>query len=344
VPLTRRAFAPAVVVVAVAAFATVGVKNTVTSVASAASPQNGQIAWKSFVAGGTTTWSIYAANPDGSNLHRLTHPPAGVHDDLPDWSPDGSNIIFERIFQPESNSPTVTDEIMRVDSNGRGLRQIATCTGRCLSNDDPQYSPDGRQIVFSRAMQIRGGTAVDLGIWVMDSDGTNLQQLSELSKDPLSEDHEPSWSPDGKNIVFMRLNDTARPRNKQALFIVSRNGGTPRRITPWTLNAGGPNWSPDGTRILFQSYRDCSCSQTSQVYTIQPNASRLQRLTDSGENIEPNWSPDGKKIIYAHRPSHLSTRLADLWSMNANGSNPRPLIKTNRWESEPDWGTALPSP
>ena len=160
--------------------------------------------------------------------------------------------------------PTVADEIMRVNADGSGLRQIGTCTGDCVANDDPQYSPDGHQIVFMRAVHVKAPRRWPLGIWLMDSDGATPIRSAALDLLPSSEDHEPAWSPDGMNIVFTRLNDSAVPTNQQALFIVASTGGTPRRITPWTLNAGGANWSPDGSRILFQSYRDCSCSETSR--------------------------------------------------------------------------------
>jgi Tol biopolymer transport system component len=311
---------------------------------SASVAVNGQIAWKSFPRVAHNTWSIYAANPNGSNPRRLTNPGAGVEDDLPDWSPDGTNIVFERIFQSGTNAPpTVADEIMRVNTDGSGLRQIGTCRGRCLVNDDPQYSPDGRQIVYTRLMHVRSGALV-LGVWVMNADGSNPHQITQLSASARSEDHEPAWSPNGKNVVFMRLNDTAAPANHQALFVVASNGGTPRRITSWRLNAGGPNWSPNGSKILFQSYRDCSCSQTSQVYTIAPGGSGVKRLTSAGRNIEPNWSPDGKKIVYAHQLGGIgANQLPALWSMSANGKNKRPLIQSNRWDSEPDWGTAPPT-
>jgi Tol biopolymer transport system component len=309
---------------------------------SAAGARNGQIAWKSF-ARVDGTWSIYAANPDGSNRRRLTHPGPGIEDDLPDWSPDGSNILFERIFQPGGNVlPTVADEIMRVNADGHGLRQIGTCTGACVVNDDPQYSPDGRRIVYTRLMRVSPGRTLVLGVWVMSSDGRNPQQITQLSSPAGSEDHEPAWSPDGSHIVFMRLNDTAAPRNEQALFVVESNGGTPRRITPWKLDAGGANWSPDGSRILFQSYRDCSCSEPSQAYTIDPHGSHLRPLTSAGMNIEPNWSPDGTKIIYAHEPGLGQSHFPDLWSMDVSGKNKKPVVRTTLWESEPDWGTARP--
>jgi Tol biopolymer transport system component len=297
--------------------------------------RNGQIAWKSF-ARVEGTWWIDAANPDGSHRRRLTHPGAGVHDDLPDWSPDGSNILFERIFQPASDLPTVADEIMRVNADGSGLRQIGACSGDCVVNDDPQYSPVGRRIVYSRLMRLKPKGSLVLGVWVMDSNGSNPRQITQLSSPSSSEDHEPAWSPDGKNIVFTRPNDAAEPTNQQAVFVVASSGGKPRRITSWKLNACGPNWSP-----LIQSYRDCPCSELSQVYTVAPDGSGLTRLTDAGRNIEPNWSPNGKKIIYAHQHA-TGPGQPDLWSMDASGKNKNPLVQTKLWESEPDSGTAPP--
>ena len=312
--------------------------------ATPTSGRRGQIAWKVFPRGVVaSTSAIYAANPDGSHRRRLTHPGAGVADDLPDWSPDGSYILFERIFQPTSNEPTVADEVMRVNADGAGLRQIGSCSGACIGNDDPQYSPDEHQIVYTRAMRVKGTKLLALGVWLMDSNGSHPHQISRAIPGE-SEDHEPAWSPDGKEIVFTRLNDSAGPMGKQALFVIARTGGKPRRITSWNLYAGGANWSPDGSRILFQTYRDCPCSQPSQVDMVNVDGSALKRLTSVGRNIEPNWSPDGKKIIYAHQPSVGSSQLPDLWVMDETGRNKRALIRTSLWQSEPAWGTAAPIP
>ena len=308
----------------------------------AAVPRNGQIAWKAFPrAGDTSTSSIYAANPDGSHRRRLTHAGAGVADDLPDWSPDGSHVVFERLFQPLSNQPTIADEVMRVDASGGGLRQIGACTGTCVANDDPQYSSDGHRIVYTHVLRVKGSSSLAAGVWVMDSDGGNPHEVSPAIAGQ-SEDHEPAWSPDGKQIVFTRLNDSAVPTNQQALFVVAGTGGSARRITPWALNAGGANWSPDGSRLLFQSYRDCPCSQPSQAYIVASDGSGMTQLTNVGRNIEPNWSPDGKKVVYAHAPGVGADHLPDLWVMNSDGTHKKPLVRTQLWESEPDWGSAAP--
>jgi Tol biopolymer transport system component len=340
--LTLRSFVAAVVLATLAGLNVGASQGAATSSSSTSVPRNGQIAWKVFPRPGDfTTASIYGGNPDGSRPRRLTHAAAGVVDDLPDWSPDGLHIMFERIFQPDSNQPTVADQVMRVDADGSNLHRIGSCTGACVGNDDPQYSPDGHQIVFTRAMHVRGTKLVELGVWVMSADGSHAREISK-SVAGVSEDHEPGWSPDGKHIVFARLNDSATPMNKQALFIVRSTGGKARRITSWSLDAGGANWSPDDSTIIFESYRDCSCTETSQIYTVAPDGSRLKRLTSIGRNIEPAWSPDGKRIIYAHQPRAGSSRLPDLWIMTSTGGNREPVVQTKLWESEADWGTAPP--
>ena len=306
---------------------------------SKSTTSNGRIAWKGFVhPGDLGTSAIYAANPDGSDRVQLTHPPDGIEDDLPDWSPDGSRLVFQRLYQPDApDLPTIPDEVMRINTDGGGLTQVGTCTGDCVSNDEPQYSPDGNQIVFTRLMHV--GADLALGVWVMGSNGSNPHQITQL---PGTEDHEPAWSPDGTSIVFTRIDDTADPV-REALFIVASSGGDPRQLTPWAIDAGGANWSPDGTKILFESYRDCPCSVTSQAYTITPDGTNLTQLTKAGRNIEPTWSPDGKKIIYGHQPGVGPDHFADLWEMDANGKNQQPVIQTKLWESEPDWGTAPPT-
>lgn len=330
----------AAVLVVAAAIILLSIGGVAATGSSASSPRNGQIAWKSFPHNGSHTWSIYAANPDGSNIRELTHPKAGVEDDLPDWSPDGSNVLFMRILQPQAALPTVPDEIMRVNRDGSGLRPIGTCTAPCIGNDDPQYSRDGRRIVFTKPLLFKPKKTPTVGVWVMDANGGNARQITQLANSTSSEDHEPSWSPDGKSIVFTRINDTAAPINAQALFVVGSTGGTARRITPWRLDAGGANWSPKRSAILFQSYRDCSCSGTSQVYVIAPDGTEMKRLSNAGWNIEPNWSPDGSKVVYAHEPGTGTDGLPDLWTMDVSGKHKAPVVQTGRWDSEPDWGTA----
>ena len=148
----------------------------------ASAARSGQIAWKGFTrAGDESTSAIYAANPDGSQLRRLTHPVARMLDDLPDWSPDGSHVLFMRIFRSDIDPPTVPDQVMRVDADGSGLRQIGTCSGACIGNDDPQYSPNGRQIVYTRAIRVPPAGAIELGVWLMDADGGRSRQLTRRS-------------------------------------------------------------------------------------------------------------------------------------------------------------------
>jgi len=299
---------------------------------------NGRVAWKGFLSADFTTSAIFSAKPDGGDVQQLTFPDPGVGDDLPDWSPDGSTIVFDRNF------PNI-GQIYRVNADGTGVIQIGDCTGECLGNDGPTYSPDGEKIAFVKFIgPVRpDGTATDVGVWIMNADGTDPVQITQQQVPTISEDHQPTWSPNGMQLVFTRINLTAKPAGQQALFIISRDGSDPHRITPWWLNGGGADWSPNGRSIVFQSFRDCCPNHVSQIYSVRPDGSKLKKLTtgdkNGGRNIEPDWSPDGKKIVFAHQPGTGANGFADIYEMRANGSGIVPLIRTDLWESEPDWGT-----
>jgi TolB protein len=295
----------------------------------------GRIAWQGFLDQNQTTAAIFSANAEGTNVRQLTHPNHGVQDSFPDWSPDGSKIIFDR------ESPS-SDAIFIMNADGTGLIEVGsdTCTGACLGNSDPSWSPDGSKILFEQAEGpiLPSDIATQVGLWVMNADGTHPVQLTQLQTPTSSEDSQPAWSPDGKRIVFTRINTTAEHFNEQALFIISRDGTGLKQMTSWELAAGGAQWSPDGKRILFQSFGSFPDGSTPQLYTIFPDGTHLVQLTTNERNSWPAWSPDGTKIIFVHRATTGQDLNAHLYEMNADGGGLIQITWNDLWQLQPAWG------
>jgi Tol biopolymer transport system component len=113
----------------------------------------------------------------------------------------------------------------------------------------------------------------------------------------------PSWSPDGRRLVFVRSAMGAGGNIIANLYTVNANGGTPRQLTQVGQNqaVAYPCWSPDGNSIAFQvvtsknqtlNITDIAVmNMTSDIYTIQADGSNLQRLTSDGRSAEPAWGP-----------------------------------------------------
>jgi TolB protein len=130
------------------------------------SPSGTRIAFQREVdaADGTTLRAaLFVANADGRNVHRIT-PWALRAGDHPDWSPDGTRILFtsnvEGLESVSSNKYTVRPD-------GTGLRQLTRATGGSTQWMSSSYSPDGKWITLARRR--RSGNAA---IYVMRADGT----------------------------------------------------------------------------------------------------------------------------------------------------------------------------
>jgi TolB protein len=136
---------------------------------------NAQIAW---VSGRTGEPQIYTMDQDGSNIQRLTD---GGYAISPSWSPNGQFLTFSWNRKYGPGDPGGQD-IYVMDISTRPLKWLQI-THESGSNDFPSWAPDGRHIVFERAI---GG---HYQIWSMLADGTEQHQLTETGNNFM-----PNWS------------------------------------------------------------------------------------------------------------------------------------------------------
>ncbi len=189
---------------------------------------------------------------------------------------------------------TGTYQIYTMDADGSNQTQIT------FSEDSPAYpiwSPNGKQIVFTRFMgqwseKKRDFVRVVMNeeVFVMDADGTNQRNLTNHPE----YDSFPDWSPDGEQIVFV----SSRSRIGTNIFVMSADGENVKQITKLKW-ATAPRWSPDGKRIAFET-DDFEIER--QVYVVDADDGRKPwRVSSPKANtamILGGWSPDGKQILY----------------------------------------------
>ena len=187
---------------------------------------------------------IFVLRPGESSPSRLTgsYPP-GKHFE-PSVSPDGKWIVFEATTGSDDRSTRST--IWKIASDGSQLTQLTNDT----DDRQPIFSPDGSQIVFQR----REGESDRWNLCVMDlvtndSRGERAGRIKQITDS--GTDTDASWSSDGEHIVYSRSPGEDAPAQ---IYAVSRNGGTPSRVTHSQNEDGAPVWSPDGKWIVFESH------------------------------------------------------------------------------------------
>ncbi|HEU4565034.1 MAG TPA: hypothetical protein VFS05_10315 [Gemmatimonadaceae bacterium] len=197
-------------------------------------------------------FDIYTVNRDGSDLRRLTH--YDVYTAEAVLSPDGKRIVFTSLKDGDLDIYT-----MNVD--GSDVRRLTTTPGY---DGGAWWSPDGTKIVYranhptdsAELRQYRELLAQGLvrpskvELFVMNADGSDQRQITRLG----GANFGPSWTPDGKRIIFASNYRNPRSRNFD-LYLVNLDGSGLEQVTTNPDFDGFPMFSPDGRKLIWASNR-----------------------------------------------------------------------------------------
>ncbi len=240
----------------------------------------------------------------------------------------------------------------------KGVLTIFFCLSLLFASS--QKPLPGGKIAF------KGYIGDKLSVFVINSDGTDVQQVIHDSIDIKSFDispdgkelaasidgdvfiiniaggsmkrltynrttYLPRWSPNGKYIAF-----SDRFGEYIELCVIDTGGLEYRRLTPFHTDelSISSTWGPDSKEIAFQG-------KGYDIFIVNlDHPSEIRQITNTGSNTKgrkglrmlhklPSWSPDGKKIAY-HAGLPMGESKSGIYMMNADGTNPTLIIKSSR--------------
>jgi TolB protein len=250
----------------------------------------------------------------------------------PNWRQIGTDALVQGELQETNGEVKIEFRVLDVSRSClRMLRKRYTSTraegGRIGSAiaDDVVGAFTGQPGVSDTEIAFISNRSGAKEVYVMNADGSRLRSATSNR----SINSFPSWSPNGREIVYTSY----RHRNRPHLFMLTRGGSSPGRILR-KVDSGAPLYrgvfSPSGDRLALV----ISLDGAAEIATARPDGSNLRRLTQNRViDISPTWSPDGKRIAF------VSDRAGSpqVYVMDRDGGDVRRLTFNGSYNTAPAW-------
>lgn len=239
-----------------------------------------------------------------------------------------------------------------------GADQVRLSKGDGLEIE-PAWSPDRKQIVFSRVLSQDNPTT---NLCVMKADGSERAVI--LPEEPQTLHIAAAWSPDGKHIAYsaVKISDAFSstiyvmdpdgknrkklvdgvvpvwsPDSKHLLFSSTPNSGVPdlksvdmdgSNVKTFAVKGLGPAYSPDGKRIAFTGESD----SIPTLFVMDTDGSHVTKVRQVADTIciGPVWTQDGKHLLYTQVPKDMGERPeVSIWVTNLDGTGAKSVTKAD---------------
>jgi TolB protein len=237
---------------------------------------------------------------------------------------NNGRIAFSQGYLGPGGDLSSHSQVFTITPRGHGLTKL-THVARDHAAGSPDWSRDGRRIAY------QSNQSGSFEIWVMNANGSGKTRLTHESG---FEDFQPSWSPNGKKILFSHCGE---PFGFGFIAycdieVINADGTGAKTL----LSSGHwmnvrPEYSPNGKRIVFSSDRG---GLQSAVWVMKADGSSPKRLTAPRvQGSWPDWSPSGRRIlfrgvrhgagnVFTVRPNGRGLRIVTRFSLALDGDLP----------------------
>jgi len=277
----------------------------------------------------TGNYEIWTMNAEGGDPQRLTNDPA-----YDSWwariSPDRRTILFYRTPAGTHDRDYSKTSLWAMAADGTNLVELRPAgLDGWVFQGHAEWSPDGSQLVMF------GGSRFSPQIWITNNLGGDPRAVTQRGGSNV----DPSWSPDGRTIVFVGCPGSLCLPNDHEIYTIPAAGRVPTRITYDNLPDNDPYFSHNGRELAWLTklsggllsvgtwdIRLLPVTQTGSQVTAATGAQPKLLLPDKDNaiNSKPSWSLDDQ-TIYFHRAIGSLKGGFQIWAINVDGSNLREL-------------------